>query len=503
VDGRFPARELPHALFSEDDRRAINRWARRDVFRVSSGEPGARAAWRLAEDRLLFYLALSASRGPVLLSYARTAPSGAEQIPSSFLDEVARISGQKISSRPLAPICALGEVETELELRTRLTLEAFAPRALRTSEPELPAGAARGPFATEPWWGRAEALVEVERERMRFFSDPTRAPGPYSGAVADEALLPAIREAFAFGPKHPLDATSLGHFGNCAFQGFLHFILRLKDPEEPGEELDSRGQGTFWHRVLERLFPMLRDGRLLGKPPEEVPAALIDAALEAAVTRSEADTHVGHPVLWKLGRERARAMVRRLLAMEHRGLPFPALAPEATELAFGSSRAPEGWRDVALPMRKGAPVHLRGTIDRFDRGASGAGVLDYKAGSLARLKEGLLATHFQVPVYLHALRQSGEAGAVEGAWLSLKDGSPMLLSGMLEGQTVDELLATDPQVRTDLATAGKLNLANAVEGVVEGLRAGRFAARPQDCEWCSFRAICRISDRRIEEGYGG
>jgi hypothetical protein len=79
----------------------------------------------------------------------------------------------------------------------------------------------------------------------------------------------------------------------------------------------------------------------------------------------------------------------------------------------------------------------------------------------------------------------------------------MKLSGVLDGQTVDELLAVDPAQREELARAGKKNLANAVEPVINGLRAGQFGARPHDCEWCAFRALCRISDRRIEERFGG
>jgi ATP-dependent helicase/nuclease subunit B len=505
VDGRFPARDRPHALFPEDDRREVNRWARRDVFRLGAGDLGARTPWRLAEDRLLLYVALTASTGPVVLSYARTAANGAEQIPSAFLDEVARLTGQRVTLRPLAPVRSLDDAETELELRARLALEAFAPPALRTSEPEASGEQVRAALAREEWLERSEALVEIERERLLFYSDPLRAPGRFTGAVSAPSIRAAVEEAFAFGSKRPLDASTLGRFGNCAFQGFLEFVLRVKEPEEPGEELDSRGQGTFWHRVLERLFPELRDRGLAGRALEDVPDDVIDAALDQAAAEAEADTHVGHPILWKLGREKARAMVRRLLGTDHHGLPMEGLGPLRVEVRFGSSRASEGWREVSLPLQHGAPVHFRGAIDRLDTGGTRAGVLDYKGGSLqpAKLKDEFLVTQFQIPIYLHALRQSGHLGEMDAGWLSLKDGEPLLLRQVLEGQTVDELLATDPARREELARTGRKNLANAVEPVVTALRAGQFAARPQDCQFCAYRALCRISDRRIEENLFG
>ena len=504
VDGRFPARETQHPLFPEEDRRSINRWARRDVFRVTAGEIGLRAPWGLSEDRLLMYQALTASRGPTAVSFARTGASGAEQLASPFLDELARLTGQPVSLVPLAPIRPLGAVASEVDLHTRLAFEAFAPLALRSQEPQVEARAVRDRHGQEAWWPKAERLVEIEAERLSFFSDPARAPGAFSGAVLDPALLPWVAKAFAFDARHPLDATALGRFGNCAFQGFLQFVLRVREEDAPGEDLDARGQGIFWHAVLERLFALLGEAELVGHPIEDVPPAILDRALQDAVESAAGQMHLGHPVLWKLGQERARAMARRLLAHPHHGLPLPGLAPERAEVSFGRPTSPPGWREVPLPLTNGPPVFLSGFIDRVDRGAQASAVIDYKPSvKNSRFKERFLVDDFQLPVYLHALRHSGHRGALEGAWLSMRDGEAVRLSGVLGATTVEELLELEPEARSALQRAQKKNLANAVEQIVAGLRDGRFGARPHDCEYCRFRALCRISDRKIEERPGG
>ena len=48
----------------------------------------------------------------------------------------------------------------------------------------------------------------------------------------------------------------------------------------------------------------------------------------------------------------------------------------------------------------------------------------------------------------------------------------------------------------------KPNLANAVEALIRTVRAGQFAVRPKDCGSCGYRAVCRITERRLVEEEG-
>jgi ATP-dependent helicase/DNAse subunit B len=330
--------------------------------------------------------------------------------------------------------------------------------------------------------------------------------GPFSGSAQSGENREALEECFAFGAQRPLSASSLQRFGNCAFQGFLAYALRLDEPEEPGEEIDNRGQGNFWHKVLEVLFPELKARGLLGVPLEDVPDELIDASLAKAAEDAERSGHVGHPALWRLGQERARRMVRRVLSSESRGVPFHFLEPEHTELRFGNAQAPENWREVAIDGPTGeAPVHLEGKIDRVDTGNGTLGVIDYKSGNVKRagtLLEALLVTEFQLPLYLFAARKAGHAGPLKAAWLSLKDGDPVDLEVELQKHqlSLDDLLATEPETLARLEKEGHKNLALAVHRLVGGLRQGRFPARPDDCGFCAYQRVCRISERRIPEG---
>jgi ATP-dependent helicase/DNAse subunit B len=286
-------------------------------------------------------------------------------------------------------------------------------------------------------------------------------------------------------------------------------LLRVAALEIPGEDMDPKDRGSFWHKFLELLIPKLKREGMLNRPFSEISPQLVDEALDEASQLHQRSAHVGHPGLWELSRKRAHAMVKRLFQSRYRGLPFQGHQPAETELRFGGPAAPEKWREIKIPGGPGeADVFVEGKIDRVDEADGALGVVDYKSGTVPtgkRAIERLLASEFQLPLYLYAARSVGQKG-VEGAWLSLKDGAPVFLSSLLTshaGQSVEELLATDYQERSRLERVGKKNLANAVHGLLHKLRQGDFGIRPLDCGYCSYRAVCRITERRLNETRDG
>jgi RecB family exonuclease len=505
-DGRFPGPAAPNPLFSDDDRVAVNQSAGRPVFRVTSGEPESSISWRAGEDRLLFYLALCAAQDGVVLSYAREGARGEEQLPSPFFNEIQRLTGCEPENLFVQPVPALRDVQTEAELRERVAIEVLARPEIRTFPPDPDRGALFARFRNEPWFSQASRLVAVEEERLHFFSRPEASVGSFTGAIGSGELLDRLALRFRFGADRPASSSLLRRFGNCAFQGFLTDVVGLEEPDLPGEELDARREGSFWHEILERLFVRLKEARLLGRPWEQIPSEIADQALQEAARTAEQGEHVGHPLLWKLRQERARAMVRRLLRTDHRGLPFEAQLPIRTELQFGRAQSPEGWREVRLPALDGSEeIFLEGKIDRLDSGTGSIGVIDYKSGSIPggrSLTDSLLVTEFQLPVYLYAVRSSNEAAGVRGAWISLKSGKASYLEEALAdhgNQTLDELISANPEVRRRVEERGGKNLVSAVHRLANQIRAGQFAIRPVDCGFCTFKPVCRITERRLDE----
>ncbi len=190
-------------------------------------------------------------------------------------------------------------------------------------------------------------------------------------------------------------------------------------------------------------------------------------------------------------------MVRRVLDSWHHGTPFEGLLPVEAETSFGRPSAPEAWREVrlaaALPGE--SDICLTGTVDRLDAGASGVGVLDYKASRRRDAARELLRTDFQLPFYLQAVRARGERRPLSAGWLVLKSGEFQPFEPP-SGQAV--LLATDAPTRERARAEGLANLPNAVQGLVQRARDGDFGARPLDCGFCPFGPVCRIGSRRKE-----
>ncbi len=495
--GRIPA----PPLLLDSDRVALNRDLGWEALPVQAGRGDSRIAFPLAQERLLFYLALTSATRSVTASYARRGPSG-EQVISPFLDALCQAAGCAPVSVASQAVPGWSEAWSQEALRECCAREwavADAPRRTRL----------RAIFGSYPWFNQIQASAEMEQERQQFAASADRPEGRFSGAIARADLLDALRDRFPFSRERPGSASALYQFGNCAFQGFLTYALGLREEGQVqvGEEMDARAEGIFWHAVLEQLLPRLDAQGLLGRPGDEIPDAPIDAAVDAAWKKVGTRLHLGHPALRAMGRARGRSMVRRLLSTPGSGLPVEGGVPAHFELPFGDDRAPEGWREVRIPGRTEGESDLffKGSIDRVDQGPSGTAVIDYKSRALeagTALYEELLVTEFQLPLYLYAARAAQSPGRPEpqAVWLSLKDGKVLSLNGLLArgGGSVESLLADDLEARSAIAETGGKNLPNSLHRIASAIRQGRFGARPHDCERCDYASVCRVSGQRQE-----
>ncbi|MBX7102043.1 MAG: PD-(D/E)XK nuclease family protein, partial [Myxococcaceae bacterium] len=499
VEGRFPARTPALPLLAPGDGEALNAAAKRRLVRLVAGEATQALPARLAEDRFLFFGALSAATQGVVLAWARSDDEGREQVQSTLLDETLRLLEPGATLR--APRAASPPLEAAAsldELRPRLALEYLsAPRtrlSRRAAGAEVPSEA----LEALPWFADARRVAAMELERLEYFAHPEALPGPYSGRLREPRTEQKLSALLTFDARHPLSAAVLESFATCAFQGLGRSMLRLEERESPGEALDARSSGSFSHAVLERLIPALAEQGWPRAPVDLEPA--IEAAVAEVAADFERANFTGHPLLWPLEQTKARTMARRVLTQGDEAQPFAeqGLQFSRGEVAFGRD-ASGPWAAVPLPgaFPGEETVHFTGRIDRVDQGPAGLGVIDYKAKRAAGLpgRNELFSPAFQLPVYLHAARQALGVPAVVAAGLALRDAVAKPLSRLLD-VPVSQLLAVDAEGRT---RAGEVNLANAVHALLGRLRAGDFGARSLDCEYCRFAQVCRIREQALDD----
>ncbi len=484
VDGELPARPAVDPLLTDEERRAVNRAARRTVFRLvaSAGDASRGCAVdhvpssellppRQAEEPLLFHLALCAARGSATLLWPRADAKGRELLRSPFADEAQRALGKEPVVLPLAPVPQAPQCGDPGSLLARAALDAFADPAWRVTPPADP-GAARmlaAALAASPAgerFRRVARAAAAERERVRVFVGEI-APGRFSGQLSGRALQAAL-PVFAFGPEAPVSAHQLEDHATCAFRTLGKRLLRIDVDERDDAELGPRERGKLLHRCLERFFRRMGDeGRLPLRGVAEETALLREVAAEEMDAFAQ-EEHVGHRALWELKRADLLESLVAVIESDREAHPLEL------ERRFGFED-PESWP----PLRIG-DVHVRGIVDRIDRQPDGTLlVLDYKSGRkealAAKLKpEVLLAPEFQLALYAEMVRRREPGARVDVAYFSLRD-----------AQKTKSLRACgiDPDL---------LPVAQAVEERVARMRAGRFEARPLTCDYCALKPACRL-----------
>src|SRR6266404_1773508 len=472
VDGELPARPSVDPLLSDEERRAVNRAARRPVFRLTAeaGDAGLLPP-RQAEEPLLFHLALCAARTSATLLWPRADAQGRELLRSPFADKAQRALGKEPGALPLAAIPAARDCADLSALLARAALDAFADPAWRVTPPADPADARRlaAALARSPAddrWRRIARTAAAERERVRAFVGEIP-PGRFSGQLSGEALRSAAA-TFAFGPGAPISAHQLEDHATCGFRTLGKRLLRIEVDDRDDAELGARERGTLLHRCLERFFRRLREeGRLpLRGLPEEM-ATLRQVAGEE-MDAFALEEHVGHRALWELKRAELLEILAAVIESDQEALPIEL------ERRFGFED-PESW-----PALRIGDVHVRGIVDRIDRLPDGTLlVLDYKSGRVAslapRLKpEAMLAPECQLALYAQLLRQREPSARVDAAYLSLRDAQ---LTRTLRENGVDP---------------DALPLAQGVQERVALMRAGRFEVRPITCDYCDLKPVCRL-----------
>jgi ATP-dependent helicase/DNAse subunit B len=465
VEGGFPAPIREDPILLDEERR---RWPELPL-----------AADRRERDRVAFRLAVGSGATSLVLTYPRVdAASGRPRVPSFFLlDLLEEVTGR----------------------RHDFTALARAPQHRRVALHPVHDLAMRQPIDEREWLvGRALAaraqpaafLVALPRAArgLAAIAGRERTPRltPYDGLLArgvepDEALAPTWLEIYA----------------TCPFKYFLGHVLGLASVQEPDAVLliSPADRGTLVHAALCGAFRRLREAGALPLSADRLPAATaaLDAAFDEACAVAERRGVTGLPALWAGERARIAAGLRGALEAEARaGGEWTAVE---LEVAFGLPWVPDSTPPVPYTLPDGTTLRFRGQVDRIDRSPDGrrVRVIDYKTGRARGTAPDRLArgTALQLPIY----RLAAEA----------------LLAARDDPATVEEAqyyhpLGPSAGRRVAFTRAGwerrRADFDRAVALVVEGIREGRFFARPAACAArlpCAFDLACGAECRRWSE----
>ncbi len=494
VEKLFPMGRRQDPVLLDSERERIN-----DAVFSRPGGRGRLEALALrsegvAEERLLFRLAVSSARERLILSFPRLEPATARpRIASVFLLRVLeQLTGEPQDYESFE----MSDLVTRIPLARRFPddpLEAVTKdehdgciilNAVSRGSPEDVAH-----LASESASLRRGLLMEEARWGERYHTE-------YDGVLSSDEAIEAAGALSGFTRNGPAEnvtvsATALEDYASCPFKFLLQRILHIEDVEDPEDalELDALERGTMFHDALERF---LRDERDAGKLPLTPGARDRLLSLASRVARADRLSISGHAGAQELVRgELASAL---LLWLRYEIANDDGFVPSYFEARFGGK--PRGNEDEAISLPEGVPfraagdvtVRFSGKIDRIDVSADGrrAKVIDYKTGKhqgLGRDGRKLLdhGKRLQLPIYLMA---------AESMLTARRPG--------VEVVSAEYLHVTEAKgPRAVVVTAKQLDerrddLAMAVGIIVQGIAAGQFFPFPEDrsCANCDFRDAC-------------
>lgn len=246
-----------------------------------------------------------------------------------------------------------------------------------------------------------------EREREGFFLDPKRPCTDVVGRIDPPSDARALLVDATGGGARPLAVTAIERFASCAFMGYAHSVLSVREPVEQGELPDAREEGNLVHAALAAAFVATRDA--WPRSPRDETSILETGLAAADATLATSNTHAPLRAIARLRvRESVRAVLRAAVADDDWNF-------ESAEQVFGGSS--EGTWPAHEIEERGEYLRLRGSIDRVDRArrtvtseetGPSVRVVDYKRSKskVEQMLRALGETALQVPLYACVARRA-------------------------------------------------------------------------------------------------
>ena len=510
-DGEFPRRVLRGAVLGEAEKLAFNRRHAETVLEKAPRLRRGRAVFsRLGEsweeESFLFYAGVRAATRSVTFCHSAADLNGKELPRSPFLDEVTDAFPQL--QKPDTPAVAL-----EKDFAAQLDIEARQAKLLSelfTRGPES-ADVLKDYYLRHAGDRRFALSCEksgIELARLAFygeFDEAKRAAASTRHTGRLDAAFAPLRRHFDQEVRHLFAPTTLERYAKCPFRYFAEKVLELGPLKLPEPGLEPTEAGILVHSILEKYHA--------GAPAAIPAAAHLDApevrvrrmrdAEDAAFAQYEAEGVKAEPAIWEITREQMRQAMRGYLRREAELFGAEPYSVLAVEYKFGM-----GGSIPPVAMEGGAPLRLKGSIDRIDYLHHGRllRVIDYKySAKLTEYNklldpENFFEKSFQVPVYLYAVMKAfaptltpRPAGGC-AAYLTLKRDQKMSrrVRSAFDDCGGEALAALDaaPEFGAKL------------RAVAARMENGEFSVTPADaseCAFCDFGRVCRYRPVRGAE----
>jgi ATP-dependent helicase/nuclease subunit B len=441
---------------------------------------------RANEERLLFYLAVTAPAERLILSYPRSSGE-ADTLPSFYLDEVREALATnpellRVVSRRLSDVAPRSE-----------DASSWRDRLLNLCVPLF------DPAVTE------EQRAEIREMVNRLCAENTSA-GELLRAVAEARFLPPLprveeetARAWMREQTKRCSIAELEVYARCPFRHFLQYRLQLRVSNQTNFALL---QEKLLHDVLYRAFAEL--SATDGQAVQEV----LERALETELQNLVADISPHRKRLLQQGLMHILETIAEKEQFYSRCLP---LRPIHFHLAFGVSQINStvyDSRSLSRPLiipdpQGGEPLELYGVVDRVDRDADGELVflMDYTTAQPPSWPEITGGKALRLPLMMLALER---LFGMQVGGLCIDSATQKARTRLFRTSTVafqrfklipEREKGDQVQPLNDEQYAAMLQAAvEAAIRHVNAMRRGYVAATPgSHCRFCPYSDICRTT----------
>jgi ATP-dependent helicase/nuclease subunit B len=390
IEGVFPKRESSLPLYNEFERIKLNK--------LGLNLP---LSLKYNEEKFLFYSALSIALERIYLSYSILDQEGRENLNSYFIEEVEKIFiGVKKKNFSLSEIVPpIKEIYNEKLLFNRVIFDLWR-KQVQSENYER--------FLLSLY---NHLLKNRKYKRIIYgclLEEFRREKAEYRGILNQKIIIDKLRNRF-----HKDFLYSIGllnEYAECPFRFFSKRLLNIKEIEELDIEISPLRLGNLYHKILWRLFLLLKkDKRWIDFrefEEEELISTLEEISLEI-FEEFEKKGLVAKNFLWEIKKSQIKDYLRRFIKREieeakiSKDLSFPTYF----EVSFGRTSEREDNLKVFDPLVIEG-IKICGKIDRIDlkfvEGEERFLVIDYKSKYIPSKKDILIGADLQLPLYILA-----------------------------------------------------------------------------------------------------